>query len=222
MSLEDIVEFANNPEPRCPVVLLLDTSASMSGNRIRQLNSGVITFKDEVIKDDVASLRVEIAIVTFNSSVQVEQEFITICDFSPPQFGASGSTSMGEGILKTIDLVESRKATYKEHGVPYYQPWVFLITDGSPTDDWENAAHQVKESVATRKLSFFIVGVQDADINLLRKIASPKISPVMLDGLKFQEMFRWLSASVKRVSTNKVGEEQIDLPSITGWARVDT
>lgn len=222
MSLEELVEFANNPEPRCPVVLLLDTSISMFGERIEQLNSGVATFKEEVGKDSKASLRVEVAIVTFNSSVQVTQDFITIEQFSPPHFSANGSTSMGEGILKAIDLVETRKVTYKEYAIPYYQPWVFLITDGTPTDEWKEAACQVKEVVAARKLSFFAVGVQDADMDVLKQIASSKIPPVMLDGLKFQELFRWLSASVKRVSSNKVGTKEVELPSIAGWARIDT
>lgn len=222
MNLEELIEFANNPEPRCPVVLLLDTSASMSGERINQLNLGVKTFKEEVGKDAKASLRVEVAIITFNSSVNVSQDFITIDDFSPTQFVANGSTSMGKGIVKAIELVESRKATYKEHAIPYYQPWVFLITDGAPTDEWGKAAQRVKAEVRDRKLSFFVVGVQDADMSILREIASPKISPVMLDGLKFQELFRWLSASVTRVSSNKVGENQVELPPITGWAQVET
>ena len=37
ISLEDMVEFAENPEPRCPCVLLLDTSGSMRGERIQAL-----------------------------------------------------------------------------------------------------------------------------------------------------------------------------------------
>ena len=32
--------FADNPEPRCPVILLLDTSASMQGGPITELNEG--------------------------------------------------------------------------------------------------------------------------------------------------------------------------------------
>jgi hypothetical protein len=40
--------FAENPENRCPVVLVLDTSGSMSGNRINELNAGLQTFRDEL------------------------------------------------------------------------------------------------------------------------------------------------------------------------------
>ena len=37
--------FADNPEPRCPCVLLLDTSGSMAGQPIRELNDGIQAFK---------------------------------------------------------------------------------------------------------------------------------------------------------------------------------
>ena len=40
---EEQALFADNPDPRCPVVLLLDTSASMLGEPIRELNQGVQT-----------------------------------------------------------------------------------------------------------------------------------------------------------------------------------
>ena len=58
-------EFAENPEPRCPCLLLLDTSASMNGEPIAELNEGLVTFKDELMADAMAAKRVEVAIVTF-------------------------------------------------------------------------------------------------------------------------------------------------------------
>ena len=59
------VTFVDNPEPRCPCVLLLDTSSSMSGARINQLNAGLKQFQKELAADAMASKRVEIAIITF-------------------------------------------------------------------------------------------------------------------------------------------------------------
>ena len=58
-------EFAENPEPRVPCVLLLDVSGSMSGQPIAELNEGLITLKDTLAADSLASKRAEIAIVTF-------------------------------------------------------------------------------------------------------------------------------------------------------------
>jgi len=60
----DDVGFVGNPEPRCPCLLLLDTSHSMQGRAISELNSGMVTFKDQLATDTLAMKRVEIAVVT--------------------------------------------------------------------------------------------------------------------------------------------------------------
>jgi uncharacterized protein YegL len=222
MSLElDSVEFADNPEPRCPVVLLLDTSGSMSGAPMQQLNAGIATFKQEVSQDSVASLRVEVAIITFGP-VQLIQDFVTIDQFNPPYLNVTGATPMGEAIQLGLNQVESRKATYRNAGIQYYQPWVFLITDGEPTDSWQSAAQQVRQATDAKKITFFAVGVKGANLAILSQIASPNTPPVMLDGLKFQELFRWLSESMKRVSSSKVGSGMVDLPPISGWTQAGT
>jgi len=57
MRLDDAVEFAENPEPRCPCVLLLDTSGSMQGVPIDALNDGLQTFRDDLIRDELAKKR---------------------------------------------------------------------------------------------------------------------------------------------------------------------
>ena len=223
MPLEDI-EFAINPETRCPVVLLLDTSGSMAGERIQVLNMGITTFKREVEQDDTASLRVEVAVVTFDNSAQVIQDFTTVNNFIPPILKASGGTATGAGIELALNIVENRRSTYKNNGVSYYQPWIFLITDGNPTDStstWQNAAQRAKQTVANGKLSFFTVGVQGADMATLRQIAPSNTPPVMLDGLKFHELFRWLSQSVTKVSQSKVGSGPVELNPISGWASVN-
>ncbi|MCU0544032.1 MAG: VWA domain-containing protein [Oscillatoriaceae cyanobacterium Prado104] len=216
------IEFAKNPEPRCPVVLLLDTSGSMSGERIDELNAGLASFKQDVEKDTTASLRVEVAIITFDSSVNLIQDFVTIDNFYAPQLTATGTTAMGQGIELALNEVESRKAIYKSNGIQYYQPWVFLITDGGPTDSWQSAAQRVRQADADRKISFYAVGVQGADMNILGQIAPVNTPPLMLKGLQFQELFRWLSDSMKRVSSSKVGGGQTSLPAVTGWAQTNT
>lgn len=215
-------EFADNAEPRCPVVLLLDTSGSMSGQPIDELNAGLAIFKQEVQRDTTASLRVEVAIITFDSSVNIVQDFVTIDEFYPPQLSASGTTSMGEGIELALNEVESRKSTYKSNGIQCYQPWVFLITDGGPTDSWQSAAQRVRQASANGKISFYAVGVQGADLNILGQIAPINTPPLMLKGLQFQELFRWLSDSMKRVSSSKVGGGQTSLPAVSGWAQTNT
>jgi uncharacterized protein YegL len=47
-------EFADNPEPRCPCVLLLDVSGSMNGRPLDELNAGLVAFRDELSGDALA------------------------------------------------------------------------------------------------------------------------------------------------------------------------
>ncbi len=210
-------EFVENPENRCPVILLLDTSGSMSGQPIQELNRGLAAFKEDVLRDSQASLSVEMAIVTFGP-VQLTQDFATIDQFTPPKLEANGNTPMGEAIEYALDLLEGRKFTYKENGILYYRPWIFLITDGAPTDSWQYAAQRLKEAETQRRLLFFPVGVQGADMNTLRQIAPPERPPIMLNGLDFRSLFVWLSTSMKRVSSGKVGQA-VALPSV-GWGQI--
>jgi uncharacterized protein YegL len=173
-----------------------------------------------VLKDAQASLSVEVAIITFGGVVQPMQDFVSIEQFIPPKLVADGLTPMGEAIECALDLLENRKQTYKDHGILYYRPWVFLITDGAPTDYWESAAQKVKNAEENRRLSFFTVGVQGADMNKLRQIAPPQRPPIMLNGLDFRSLFVWLSTSMKRVSSGKVGEA-VALPAV-GWGQITT
>ena len=67
-------EFAENPEPRCPCLLLLDTSTSMAGSAIDELNHGLMSFKRDLSADPLALKRVEISMLTFGP-VQLISDF---------------------------------------------------------------------------------------------------------------------------------------------------
>jgi uncharacterized protein YegL len=99
-------EFVENPENRCPVLLLLDTSGSMAGEPIQELNRGIAAFKEDVLKDTKASLSVEVAIITFGP-VRLIQDFATIDHFTPPRLEASGFTPIGEAIDCALDRLEA-------------------------------------------------------------------------------------------------------------------
>lgn len=217
-----LAEFVHNPENRCPVTLLLDTSASMRGEPIAELNAGLRSFQHQIQTDELASLRVELSIVGFGGSVQMVQDFMNVDEIGPPQLEAAGDTPMGEAMDLGLRLVEARKAVYRANGIHYYRPWVFLITDGAPTDGpaWQDAAMDMQEADLSGKLTFFTVGVQGADMQILKEIASPNRPPLMLQGLKFRDLFHWLSASVRRVSMSRIGGETLALPPVHGWAEI--
>lgn len=217
----DVAEFVENPEARCPVALVLDTSKSMAGAPIAELNAGVAAFRQDVLRDDLAALRVEVAMITFGGRIAVPPGFVTLDRFAPPVLAAEGDTPLGGALEVALDLVEQRKAAYRRHGIPYYRPWVFLVTDGAPTDGqrWRAAAERIHREEAERRISFFAVGVETADFALLGRLTPPSRPPLMLRRLQFRDLFEWLSVSLQRVSAGTVGAETVELPPVDGWAR---
>ena len=213
--LEEAVEFSENPEPRCPCVLLLDTSGSMQGAPIAALNEGLKVFEEDLARDSLAPRRVEVAVVSFDSVVTVVQDFVTADRFAAPTLTAQELTHMGEAIQTALDMVEQRKATYRANGVVYYRPWVFMITDGEPqgeSPDAIKAAGQrihALDSDQRKGVAFFAVGVEEANMDRLRQLATRE--PKKLLGLRFREMFLWLSASMHAVSKSQ-GKDQEPLP----------
>jgi uncharacterized protein YegL len=219
ISLGDRVEFACNPEPRCPCVLLLDTSSSMAGERIQALSAGVKALGEDLAKDSVASRRVEIAVVTFGGEVRVAQDFVAAGEFKPPVLEASGSTPMASAIEHSLHLIEARKTRYKKIGVSYYRPWVFMVTDGQPEGESEEvvqrAAQHLHAAEQSNSVAFFAVAVEGANVKRLSQIVVR--TPLELEGLNFGELFLWVSASMQSISSSQPGDH-VKLPPV-GWLK---
>ena len=238
MSDLDSVEFADNPDPRCPCVLLLDTSGSMKGAPIAALNEGLIAFQKDIKVDELAQRRTEIALVTFgNGGVQIfnpatcemesaalgavyNRPFVTAGEFRPPVLVAGEYTPMGQAIHVGLNMLRERKQQYRDNGIAYYRPWMFLVSDGLPTDEWQRAAARAHSEAQDDRLVLFVVAVPpEANMEILTQIATPDRPPATLLTLKFSEMFVWLSRSQQRVSRSNIGE-QIALAPISGWGMV--
>jgi uncharacterized protein YegL len=193
----------------------------MSGQPIGQLNAGLKQFEQELKSDSLAAKRVEVSIITFGP-VRVQQDFVTADMFAAPHLATEADTPMGHAIMEALDILKLRKQLYQTNGIAYYRPWIFLITDGAPTDEWKSAAKAIHDAEAAKALAFFTVGVDGADFNVLRQL-SPR-SPIKLRGLAFRELFQWLSNSLSGVSRSKVGDAlRLPPPDTTpkGWATID-
>ena len=211
-------EFADNPEPRCPCLLLLDTSGSMHGRAIDELNASLQAFRDELLADSLSAKRVEVGIVTFGP-VSIAHDFTTVENFTAPHLTASGDTPMGAAISTALELLKTRKEILRNNGIQLFRPWIFLITDGAPTDSWQHTPPLIRQGEENKSFSFFTLGVTGADFNTLQQISAR--APIKLEGVKFREFFLWLSASLKSVSQSNPGES-VALPDYRpyGWAEV--
>lgn len=213
----DLIE---NPSPRCACTVILDTSYSMMGDRIRQLNDGLQLFLQTVHADEITACTLEVSVITAGGSVREELPFTSALNIDSCQhFSANGSTPLGGAMDLALTNLERRKTEYKKAGVPYYQPWVVIISDGEPNDaGWQTAAAKAKQLSANGKLVSLAVGVEGADMGDLGQFSHRP--PVKLDGLKFAEFFQWLSASMSRVSQSASTSASVQLPPMDGWASI--
>ena len=217
--IDDLTDdFTNNPEPRCACVLVVDVSGSMV-TCIAELNEGLVHLKECIADDSVASLRTEIAVVAYNAESRLAHDFATVGNFDPPILSAGGGTKISSGINLALDLAEERKRVYKENGVTYYRPWVWLLCDGyaehDTPDEWQMAKDRVKQAEADKQVAFFVVGVGDgANMQALNEIGSREA--LRLKSLNFREMFDWLSKSLASTSYSLVTDE-VMLTNPAGW-----
>jgi len=212
--IEINIEAINEQHIAC--VLLLDTSGSMQGEPIKNLNQGIKEFKDQSMLDNLAKKRIDVATVAFNSTAQVIQEFVPLPQMNTPELEASGTTAMGAALNLAMDLIDKRKALYKELGTPYFRPWIFMITDGAPTDDYTAAAKKLVEWEEKKKVMFWAVGVPGYEVEVLKKI-TPRI--IELQGINFVSIFEWLSSSMVAVSNSNI-DDKLDVGKLPDEARV--
>jgi uncharacterized protein YegL len=215
------IALTDNTSQRLPCVLVLDGSGSMSGPPIDELNSGLRLLEEELKKDDVASQRVQLLVIRFgdDNDVTIVTDWTDAMSFSAPYIAANGVTPMGQAIVVALAKLEEQKARYRANGIAYNRPWLFLLTDGGPTDEnWQLAAAQSKAAEQAGKLAFFGIGVgAGADLVKLSEFSTRK--PVRLDGLKFREMFLWLSRSTSSASKAAQGTN-VQLPPPSDWMQV--
>lgn len=231
-----IEDLENNPTPRVPICLCLDTSGSMSAvegdcvptgetvfrdgrtwnvvtggtSRISELQKGIEVFYDAIRKDEIAVYSAEICIVTFDSKATKVMDFANVGrQGDVPDLIASGDTAMGEGINLALDLLERRKKEYRDKGVDYYQPWLVLMTDGEPNGDpceLDRAINRTVKMVNDKKLTVFPIGIGSSADMETLNRFSPKRSALKLKELRFKDFFAWLSKSVSKTSQSTPGE----------------
>ena len=225
--LEEAIEFADNPEPRCACVLVLDMSHCMRGDPINQLNQGLQYFKECLERDDLAARRTEIAVLAYAYRRWLLHDFSTVYSFKPPELWVSDYTVIPNVFEEALDMVEERKETYRANGITYYRPWVWFMTDGTPYHptrrdlgrDLARPLDRLAQAYQARQVEFFPVGVRGADMAWLNGML-PGTSALHLQGLKFNEMFEWLANSLSSVCQSRPGDDRVPLAAPTNWGEV--
>ncbi len=173
MSIQDTVrvydqsEFADNPEARCSIVLILDVSESMQGVKIDTVNRALVKFRDIIREDSVTALRADVAVIEFDHEARVVQDFINGTDFEPPTLAVNGGTNYSKAVNLALDLTEARKQSYRDGGIAYYRSLAYFLTDGIPSHDnpadLSQAARRLAQVEENRGVAFFSFIIGDGD-----------------------------------------------------------
>ena len=220
--MSDAIDLAlvDNTSQRLPCVLVLDGSGSMDGAPINELNAGLRILEEELKKDDIASQRVQLLVIRLGGSdeVQVLSDWTDAMSFMSPKVDADGTTPLGAAVRMALAKIEEQKARYKANGIAYNRPWLFILTDGAPTDDaWEQAADECQAAEKKNQVVVFCIGTGSANLAKLERFSVRR--PVRVDGLKFKELFVWLSRSTSSASKAVQGTNA-QLASPADWMQV--
>ncbi len=225
------VSYQSNPSQRQLCVLVVDASGSMAEvvastgkTRMQLLNEGLRVFKDDLMSDEVARNRVRVAIVLVGGpqdEASLMMNWTDIVDYEPFDFSPGGLTPLAQGLRIALQVIEQEKLALKSNGIAYTRPWMFVLTDGGPSDtaaDWQGATAECREAEKQKRCVIFPVGVDGADMAVLSQI-SHATPPVNLSAAKFKEFFVWLSQSSSEAAKSAPGDS-IQMASTNAWANV--
>lgn len=183
---------------RLPVFLLLDTSGSMTGEPIEQVKNGVQMLVSALRQDPYALETAYLSVITFDSIARETVPLTELAAFQVPAISASGATSLGEALTMVAEVASSNLAKTTATSKGDWKPMVFIMTDGAPTDDWEQGLKRFQ----MEKWGIVVAcAVNGGDTKTLQRIAGEAVVKLdTSDSSAMSKFFKWVSASVSNNS----------------------
>lgn len=184
-------------EPKSiPVILLLDTSYSMFGDKIDSLNKAVEEMIEAFKKAETMEIFIKVAIITFgNNGVNLHTPLTEVSNIEFSPLKAGGSTPMGTALRMAKDMIEDKDIIKSRD----YRPAVVLVSDGMPNDDWEEPLENFVNTGRTKKCDRLALAIgDDADKDVLNMFIDGCDNPLFFakDAKDIVEKFKLITMSV--------------------------
>ena len=206
------VALKRNKTERLACVLIVDGSRSMKDSgAIHELNEGLRTLAALVKEDDDVADGVQIAILRMGEDVTELTGFVDAAEFTAPVVEAHGSTPLGQAVTQAMSMIEAQKQRYRQNGISYKRPWLWIMSDGAPTDAWQPVAARARAAQEARQFTLWGIGVgKDAPLEALKSFTNGDRC-FRIGERDFKAMFEWMSASMSAGSKGAAGQ-QMTLP----------
>ena len=143
---DDFLDAMEPAKKSMTIFFLIDVSGSMKGTKIGSLNSTMEELLPSLIGVGEASTDVKIAIMKFSTDVEwVTPEPVRIEEYQYwNRLEAEGLTFMGDAFLE-LSRKLSRSSFLNSPSISF-APVIFLLSDGSPNDDWKKGLETLKQN----------------------------------------------------------------------------
>lgn len=156
----------------CPVIFLLDASGSMAGAPMGAVNAAMEGILPELISmnNDNPDVEIEIAVLTFHSGT----DWVTGSSLVNPEnyvwkdLDARGVTSMGAA-FKELEKVLSVSHGFVNRASGSVAPVIFLLTDGEPTDNYQDGLQALRDNNWYKCAAKVAVGYGQSNDAVLRE-----------------------------------------------------
>ena len=151
----DASEFTASKAKPLPVILLLDTSGSMHGEKIASLNDSVRKMLGTFTKEQSQANEFLVSVITFGGTAALAYSPTPASELEYASLGADGGTPLGAAIDVAKALIEDREQTPSRA----YRPLVVLVSDGVPTDSWESQLDRFIQDGRSAKCDRMALGI---------------------------------------------------------------
>lgn len=143
---EDFLDTMEPAKKSMTIFFLIDVSGSMKGTKIGSLNSTMEELLPSLIGVGEAATDVKIAVMKFSTGVEwVTPEPVRIEEYQYwNRLEAEGLTFMGDAFLELSTKLS--RSTFLNAPSLSFAPVIFLLSDGSPNDDWKKGLETLRQN----------------------------------------------------------------------------